>query len=70
MKYAVKWTMTGETEIDTAGTDWLPEEVESMVNQALDSGAEKVTDIVAEEFDDCEVTGESGEVEYDLRRLS
>lgn len=70
MKYVVEYQMGGEVEIDLEGTDWLPEEIDSQVSQALDSAAEAPADRIAEEFEDCEVNGEPATAEYSLRRVS
>lgn len=70
MKYIVEWQAGGEIHIDTAGTDWSPEELETNVGNALDDIGERAFDNVVDEFDDCEVSGDTGEVEFKLRRIS
>lgn len=70
MRYIVEYQMGGEVEIDLEGTDWLPEEIDSQVSQALDAAAEAAADRIADEFDDCEVNGEPAGVEYSLRRVT
>lgn len=69
MKYIVEWQMGGEITIDTEGTDWTPEELDSQVTQALTEAESEVVQCVVDEFDDCEVADETVS-EYKLRRLS
>lgn len=68
MKYIVEWQMGGEIEIDTEGTDWTPEELESQVAESLSEAEDKAVECFTDEFDDCDITPETVS-EYKLRRI-
>lgn len=70
MRYKIEWQAGGELTIDTGGTDWTPEELESQVDQAINEAVDRVAEAVADEFDECEVDQDESVYEVKTRRLS
>lgn len=70
MKFTIEYELKGEIEIDTDGTDWLAEEVDMQVSQAIIAACDAPVDRVSEEFDDCEILGEPAEADYSVQRIS
>lgn len=57
-RYRIEWQMGGEISIDTGDSDWTPDEVQSQATQVVMRMVDEVIDAVADEFDDCDVSGE------------